>query len=101
MELDWGKLALGGAGMLLGAISGAWIWAQRAAAIASAAAQKAGEDALIETARTAGTASLAASLQGAFVGGLIGLVAVGAYLYFSDPDREFKIKKMDTGDDRY
>lgn len=99
MDLDISKLWIAGAGLLIGAISGAWIWAQRAAGIAHKAAERAGEDALIETASRVGTGSLAASLHGAFWGGLIGLAVGFAYLYFSDPDRGMTVKKVETGDD--
>jgi hypothetical protein len=101
MDFDLGKLWLLGAGLLVGAIGGAWIWAQRAAAMATRAAQAAGEDALINAARNTGTATIAASLQGALVGAIIGIVLVGAWIYFSDPDRGMKIRRVGTGDDRW
>lgn len=101
MDLDLNKLWMGGAGFLVGAIGGAAIWGQRAAAIAGKAAEQAGEDALINQVATTGTASLAATLQGAFVGGIIGLALVFAYLYFTDPDRGMKIEKVETGDHLY
>lgn len=100
MEFDLGKFWIAGFSGLLGAIAGAWIWAQRAAAIAAKVAQNAGgDDALINTVARTGTGSLAAALQGAAVGGLLGLLAAGAYFYFSNPDREMVIRRVDTGDD--
>jgi len=101
MDLDISKFWMAGAGFIVGAIAGGAIWGQRAAGIASKAAEKAGEDALISAATNIGTSSLAAILQGAFVGGVIGVVAVLAFLYFNDPDREMRIKEVDTGDDRF
>jgi hypothetical protein len=101
MDFDFSKIWISGAGFLVGAIGGGYIWAQRAAAIANKAAEQAGEDALLEAARTVGTSSLGAALQGAFVGGMIGLVIMIAYFYFTDPDRGMTIRKMDTGDDRW
>jgi hypothetical protein len=101
MDFDIGKFWIAGFSAVLFAIGGAWIWAQRAAAIAGKAAQAAGEDGLIVAAAQTGTSSLVAALQGAAVGGILGLVAAGAYFYFSNPDREMKIRSMDTGDDRY
>jgi hypothetical protein len=100
MDLDFGKVAVVGAGLLIGAIGGAWIWAQRAAAIAHRVAQAAGEDAMIEAARNVGTSSLGAALQGAMFGGILGLIAAGAYLYFTDPDRgmrDIKTEDEDSG----
>jgi hypothetical protein len=94
------KLWMGGAGFLVGAIAGGAIWGQRAAHLTNKAAEAAGgEDALIQTASRVGTTSLAAIIQGSFVGGIIGLVAVLAFLYFNDPDREMKVRKVHTGDD--
>lgn len=102
MELDFGKFALGGAGMLVGAIGGAYIWAHHAASqVQQRATAGSEDDALIEMARHAGTHSLGAALQGAFVGAIIGLIVVAAYLYFTDPDRGMHLEKVDTGDDRY
>jgi hypothetical protein len=102
MDFDLSKLWMGGAGLLVGAIAGAFLWAQRAAALAHKAAERLGEDdALIQTAGNVGTSSLAAALQGALVGGILGLVAVFAYFYFTDPDRGMTFRKVDTGDDRY
>ena len=101
MDLDFSKIWLAGAGMLVGAIAGGYIWAHRAAAIANKAAERAGEDALIVAAQNVGMSSIAAALQGAFVGGIIGMVLVIAYMYFTDPDRGMTIRKMDTGDDRW
>ena len=101
MDFDLGKLWIAGFSGLLGAIAGAWIWAQRAAAAAAKVAQAAGEDALITTAARTGTDSLAAALQGAFVGGIIGLIAAGVYFYFSNPDREMVVRKVNTGDDTF
>lgn len=97
MELS--KLWLGGAGLLVGAISGAYINAQRVAGAVKKAADASGEDALLETARSVGTNSLAAGLTGAMWGAVIGVVLVAAYLHFTNPDREMSIKKYKTGDD--
>lgn len=101
MDFDLGKFWIAGFSAVLFAIGGAWIWAQRAAAIAGKAVQSAGEDGMIQAAAQTGTSSLAAALQGAAVGGVVGLVAAGAYFYFSNPDREMRIRAVDTGDDRY
>jgi hypothetical protein len=98
MDIDFGKVWLAGFGTVGGAIAGAWIWAQRAAAVASRKAQDAGDDALIEVARNTGVNSLGAALQGAFVGGIIGLILVIAYFYFSDPDRRVTPFKSWTKD---
>jgi hypothetical protein len=96
MDLDVGKI------MLVGAIAGGYLWAQRAAALVQQRAARAGEDdALIETARSVGTNSLGAALQGAFVGAIIGLLLMLAYFYFTNPDRGMVIEKVDTGDERY
>jgi hypothetical protein len=100
MDFDLGKFWIAGFAALLGAIAGAWIWAQHAASVASKAAGT-GEDALLNTVATTGTSSLAAALHGAAVGGILGLIAAGAYFYFSNPDRGMKIRDVDTGDDRY
>ena len=97
MELS--KLWMGGAGLLVGAISGAYINAHLAAGAVKKAADAAGEDALLETARTVGTNSLAAGLTGAMWGGVIGVALVAAYLYFTNPDREMTIRKYKPGDD--
>ena len=101
MDFDLGKLWIAGFSGLLGAIAGAWIWAQRAAGLAAKAGQSAGDDALITTAARTGTDSLAAALQGAFVGGIIGLILAGVYFYFSNPDREMVVRKVTTGDDTF
>jgi hypothetical protein len=101
MDLDIGKLWIAGFSAVLFAIAGAWVWAQRAAAIAGKAMQAAGEDGLIQAAANTGTSSLGAALQGAGVGAVVGLIAAGAYFYFSDPDRGMRVREMDTGDDRY
>jgi len=101
MELSLGRFWILGAGGVVGAIVGAWIGAQRATAGASGSAPPGSDDALIETARAAGVGAFGAALQGAFVGGLVGLALVLAVLYFTDPDRGMKIRKVDTGDDRY
>ncbi len=98
--MEFSKLWLGGAGVLVGAISGAYINAQRAAAAANKAAQAmGGEDALIDAARSVGTNSLAAALNGAMTGAIIGAVLVAVYFYFTNPDREMKVRKYQTGDD--
>jgi hypothetical protein len=102
MDMDYSKVWLAGAGALVGAIGGAWIWAQRAAWLAGKAAARAGEeDALIYTAANTGTAALAAALQGGMVGGVVGLAAVFAWFYFTDPDRGMKIRHVETGDEEY
>lgn len=103
MEFDLSKLWMTGGGLLVGAISGAWIWAQHASSMAHQAAEKlGGDDALIQTATTVGTSSLAAALQGAAVGGALGIAAVVAYLYFADPDRAgMKVRAISTGDDEF
>ena len=97
MELS--KLWMSGAGLLVGAIGGAYINAQRVAGAVQKTAEASGEDALLETARTVGTGSLAAGITGAVWGAIIGLIAVGAYLYFTNPDREMRVRKYRTGDD--
>jgi hypothetical protein len=101
MDLDYSKAWLAGAGALVGAVTGAWVWAQHAAAVAAKTAQAAGDeaDALIHTAASTGTATLGAALQGAMVGGVLGLVAVFAWFYFTDPDRGFQFRSVSTGDD--
>jgi hypothetical protein len=99
MDLELGKIWIAAGGFLIGAVAGAWIWAQRAAAIAAQVAQKAGEDALLEQARSAGTGALAAALQGAAVGGIIGLILAAVYLYFSDPDRGMKMNRFKAKDE--
>jgi len=101
MDFDLGKLWIAAFSAVLFAIAGAWIWAQRAAAIAGKAAQAAGEDGLIQAVAQTGTNSLGAALQGAGVGAFMGLIAAGAYFYFSDPDRGMRVREMDNGDDRY
>jgi hypothetical protein len=101
MDFDISKFWIAGFSAALSAIAGAWIWAQRAASIAGKAAQDASDDGLIQAAANTGTASLGAALQGAMVGGVIGLVAAFAYFYFTDPDRGMRVKEVDTGDDRY
>jgi len=83
--MDLGKLWLAGAGAMVEAISGAWIWAQRAAALAAKVAPGAEEDTLIQEAGRSGTAALGAAIQGALAGGLLGMLAVFAYLYFTAP----------------
>lgn len=98
MEISFTKVWLAGAGVLVGAITGAAIWGQRAAAIANKAAEAAGEDGLITAAAKVGTSSLAATIQGAMVGGFVGLIAVAAYMYFSDPDRGFHEKHIENDD---
>jgi chloramphenicol 3-O-phosphotransferase len=98
MDLDFAKIWLAGAGSLVGAIGGAWIWAHRAAGIAQAAAAKAGEDALLNQASSVGTSSLAAALQGAAVGAVIGVIGVLVYFYFTDPDRGMKVKDIKAKD---
>jgi len=99
--MDFSRLWLVGAGVLVGAIAGAYVWAQRAAALANKAAAAAGDDALITAARQMGTSTLGAALQGAMAGAVLGAALVAAYLYFSDPDRGMRVRKVDTGDDRY
>jgi hypothetical protein len=101
MDADLSKFWLVGAGGLVGAIAGAWVWAQRAAAIAAKAAQAAGDDALIQTAAHTGTAAFGAAIQGALAGGVLGMLAVFAYLYYSDPDRGMKIRQVETNDEAY
>ncbi len=101
MGLESTKVWLVSAGGLIGAIAGGSIWANRAAGVAATKAQQAGEDALIQTAQTVGMASLAAVIQGALVGAVLGVIAVAAYLHFTDPDREMVIKKVETGDNNY
>jgi hypothetical protein len=98
MDLDIGKIWLGGAGLLIGAIAGGAIWAQRAAGIAEKAARAAGEDALMVATRTIGTSSLAAAIQGAIGGAIIGLILAVAYMYFTDPDREMVFRKVEVND---
>jgi chloramphenicol 3-O-phosphotransferase len=98
---DSSKFWLAGAGVLIGAITGAALWAQRAASLAAAAAaQKGGDDVLIETARTAGTSSLAAAIQGGIAGAIVGLILAVAYVYFSDPDRRYGGREI-KADDNY
>ena len=94
MDLDFSKIWLAGAGSLVGAIAGAAVWAQRAAGLASRAAEKAGEDALIHAASNTGAQVLGAAIQGALVGGVLGAIAVFVYLYFSDPDREMPVQEV-------
>ncbi len=96
MELT--RLWVGAIGLLVGAIAGAWVWAQRAAALTRQAAGS-GEDALVNTAQTLAAHSVGAALQGALVGGLIGLAIAVAYLYFTDPDRGMKVRRIDVHDD--
>lgn len=89
--MDLSRAWMAGIGLLVGAIGGAWIWAQRAAALANQAAERAGgDDALIHAAGNVGVSALGAAVQGALVGGIAGLVAMLAYLYFSDPDRAWR-----------
>lgn len=100
MDLDIGKVWIGAIAVAVGAIAGGWIWAQRAAGIAARAAQAAGEDALLETVRHTGVNTLAAALQGAMGGAIIGVVLAFAYFYFTNPDRGMLIRKVDV-DDNY
>ena len=100
MDLDIGKVWIGAIAVAVGAIAGGWIWAQRAAGIAARAAQAAGEDALLQQVRHTGFDALAATLQGAMGGAIIGAVAVLAYFYFTNPDRGMLLRKMDV-DDNY
>ncbi len=100
MEMSLSRFWIVGVGTLVGAIAGGWIWAQHVTTAAQVAASD-NDDALIEAARSAGTAGLAAALQGAFVGGILGGIAVLLILYFTDPDRGMKVREVDTGDDRY
>src|SRR4051794_18102201 len=101
MDLDIGRVWLAGAGLLVGAITGAWIWAQHAAAAAQRAVQSVdADDALIHAASQPGV-PIAAALQGAFVGGILGLAVALAYFYFTNPDRGMVVHKVETGDDKY
>jgi hypothetical protein len=101
MDMDLGKLWITGGAGLIGAIGGGWIWAQRAAAELAKRVPEGSDDALIQQAASAGTSSLVAAFQGGAVGAVIGVMLALAYLYFTDPDREMVIRKVDTGDDRY
>lgn len=95
MDLDFGKVTISGLSVAVGAIVGGAIWAQRAAAIVNKAAQTAGDDALLETARHTGTSTLAAAMQGAIGGAILGLILALAFFYFSDPDRGMKLRRID------
>jgi hypothetical protein len=95
VDLDFGKVWISAISIAVGAIVGGAIWAQRAAAIVNKAAQAAGDDALIETARQTGTSTLAAAMQGAIGGAILGLVLALAYFYFTDPDRGMKLRRID------
>jgi hypothetical protein len=95
MELDFGKVWISAISVAVGAIVGGGIWAQRAAAVVNKAAQAAGDDALLETARHTGTSTLAAAMQGAIGGAILGLVLALAYFYFTNPDREMVIRRVD------
>lgn len=101
MDFDLGKMWIAGFAGLLGAIGGAWVWAQRAAGIAAKVAQQGSnaDDALIQTAANTGVNSLAAALQGAAFGAVVGLIAAGVYLYFSNPDRAMVVRSVDAGDE--
>lgn len=100
MDFDLGKMWIAGFAGLLGAIAGAWIWAQRAAGMAAKVAQNtSADDALIQTAANTGVSSLAAALQGAAFGAVLGLIAAGVYFYFSNPDRAMVVRSVDSGDD--
>jgi hypothetical protein len=100
MDFDLGKLWIAGFAGLLGAVGGAWIWAQRAAGIAAKVAQGTNaDDALIHTAANTGMSSLGAALQGAAFGAVLGLIAAGVYFYFSNPDRAMVVRNVDSGDE--
>lgn len=96
--MDYGRFWLAGAGWLVGAIAGAAFWASRAAG-RIAPKPGGGEDELITAVQTVGGNTISAALTGAFWGGIVGLVLVAAALYLNDPDRGFRIKRVETGDD--
>ena len=96
--MELGKLWIAAIGMVIGAIAGGWIWASHVAGEIQKSAGT-GEDALVNTAQNLGAHSAGAALQGAFVGGIIGLAITIAYLVLSDPDRGMKIRKIDVHDD--
>jgi hypothetical protein len=98
VELDFAKVWLGGAAVAVGAIAGAWVWAQRAAALARRAAQAAGDDSLFEVARTTGVNTLAAAVHGAIGGAILGAVVAAAYFYFSNPDRAMPFRRVRSDD---
>lgn len=96
--MELGKLWVAAIGMVIGAIAGGWIWASHVAGEIQKSAGT-GDDALVNTAQNLGAHSAGAALQGAFVGGIVGLASAIAYLVLSDPDRGMKIRKMHVDDD--
>src|ERR1051326_5524872 len=63
MEIDFSKVWLGGAGLLVGAIVGAWIWAQHAAATVQPALPGGDSDDALIHAVSHPRAPIAAALQ--------------------------------------
>lgn len=96
--MELGKLWVAAIGMVIGAIAGGWIWASHVAGEIQKSAGT-GDDALVNTAQNLGAHSAGAALQGAFVGGIVGLAIAIAYLVLSDPDRGMKVRKMHVEDD--
>jgi hypothetical protein len=96
--VELSKLWVAAIGMVIGAIAGGWIWASHVAGEIQKSAGT-GDDALVNTAQSLGAHSAGAALQGAFVGGIIGLALAVAYLYFTDSDRGMVIRKIEVHDD--
>src|SRR4051794_36715595 len=101
MDLDLGKFMIALVGMLVGAFLGAWAWGQHVVAGVKQSVACGEDEALMHTLHTGAATSFTAGIHGAFVGGVIGLLLGVAYLYFSDPDRGMRIRKVHTGDDNY